>query len=113
MRLLAHNRDLEPAHPLNASDDPNLLAFGFEYRTLFDVELEECRQRMGAALLGPAIADRLKCLIEGNSRAIFLLARPAWIENACEYAGGDQRWGKATAFLIGPINDFDRRIGLI
>src|SRR5712671_4994727 len=41
MSLGALDRDFEPAHPLHVGDDPDLLAFGFEYRPLLDVELEE------------------------------------------------------------------------
>lgn len=113
MRLLARHGDLEPAHALNAGYDPDLLAFGFEHRTLFDMKFEESGQRMSAARLGSVIADRRKRLTERNSRAILLLARPAWIENSGEHARGDQRRGEARALLVGPVDNLDRRISLV
>src|SRR5262245_45725712 len=41
MGLSALDRDVEPAYALHVGDDPNLLAFSFEQRSLLDVELEE------------------------------------------------------------------------
>jgi hypothetical protein len=39
--LRALDFGFEPAHPLHVGDDPDLLPFGFEYRPLLNVELEE------------------------------------------------------------------------
>ena len=69
MRLVA-DRGLRPAHALDAGDDADLLGLGFEDRTLLDVQLEERRQRMGAAALRPAIADRLERLAEADPGAV-------------------------------------------
>src|SRR5262245_27589876 len=68
---------------------------------------------MCTAALGTAIADSLECLTECNPRAILLRPRPPWIEDSGEHPRGDQRWSEARAFLICPVNDLDRRIGLV
>src|SRR5882672_2784697 len=68
---------------------------------------------MGTAAFGPAIADRLERVTERNSGAVLLRPRPVWIEDSGEHARSDQRRGEARAFLICPVNDLDRRIGLV
>src|SRR6266581_1173155 len=66
MGLPPFDCDFEPAHPLHVSNNADLLPLGFEQRPLLDVELEECRERMCAAALGPAIANSFERLTKRN-----------------------------------------------
>ena len=113
VRVLAGDRHLVPAHRLHAGDDADVLALGFQDRPLLDVQLEERRQRMLAAALGAAIADRVERRAEGRAGAVRAGVRPVALEHPGEHAGGDHGRREARALLVGPVHHLDRRVGLV
>src|SRR3569833_3576267 len=70
MAVLADEGDLVPADRLYAGDDADVLVLGFEIGALLDVDLEERRQRVLTAALGPAIADAVERGAEGDAGAV-------------------------------------------
>ena len=114
VRILTGDRHLVPAHRLHAGDDADVLALGLQDRPLLDMQLEERRQRMLAAALGPAIADRIERRGEGH--AVAILPRLAPSPSRCTLANtpDDTIAGrKARALLVGPVHHLDRRVGLV
>src|SRR6185295_10038215 len=65
------------------------------------------------AWLGPAIADGVERRPERYSAAILTRQREVAREGAGKDAGRDHRRGEARALLVGPVDDFDRREGLV
>src|SRR5262249_27582196 len=111
--LLPFHRNFEPAHTLHAGHDTDVLALRFENWPLLDVEFEERREWVGTAAFAATIADRRERFAERRSSAILLRARPVGIEDAAKDARSNQRRGEARAFLVGPIDHLDRRMGLV
>ena len=80
VRVLAGHRHLVPAHRLHAGDDADVLAFRLQDRALLDVQFEERRQRMLAAALAAAIADRVERRGERHAIAVLPRLRPVLLE---------------------------------
>src|SRR4051795_11534257 len=68
---------------------------------------------MITAALIAAIADRIERGTEGYTFAILIGVRPLMREGAGEHAGCDHRGRKARALLVGPVDQFDRRVGFV
>ncbi len=113
VRILTGERHLVPAHRLNAGDDADVMPFGLQDRPLLDMQFEERRQRMLAAALGPAIADRIQRRGEGHAIAVHTLLGPVLLDHLGEHARRHHRRGKARALLVGPVHHLDRRVGLV
>ena len=64
MGVLAPDRHFVPAHALHSGDDADHLVLGFEYRSLFDVELEHRLELLLADGIAAAIADACEFVAE-------------------------------------------------
>ena len=97
---------------MRVGDDTDRLVFGFENRTLLDMQFERGMQRTAAARHIARIADALQFL--ADRLAVDVLARQTVVEreHAGEHARRHHRRREARAFLVGPDHDFDRMLGL-
>ena len=68
---------------------------------------------VGAGLLGAAIADALQFVEEGDAVAIGALIGILRREDAGKDARSQHGRGEARALLVGPVDDLDRRVGLV
>ena len=113
MGFLAGDRDLVPAHALDALHDADHAALGFEDRALLDMQLEHGREFARAGFLLALVADALaiprRTTCRRDPSRIGVVAR----EHAGEDARGEHGRRKARAFFVGPVDDLDRRIGLV
>ena len=112
MRLLAGQRELEPPQPLAVRHDADLLVLGLEDRPLLDVVLEVGVHLARADRLVADPADALELIAEGL--ALGVLAAIGVVErvDAGEHARRQHRRRKPRAFLVGPVGDDDRMLGL-
>ena len=113
MRLLAGDRDLVPAHALHALDDADHAAFVFEDRALLDVQLEHGAEFAHAGFLAALVADAAEFFAEALAVAIFTRIGEFGREHSGENARRQHRRRVARAFLVGPVDDLDRRVGLV
>jgi len=101
-------RHLEAALSLGTHDYADGLAFGFEYRSLLDVGLEERPRRIAARRLASRVAGGLQG--RGHGHAVRIGAREGVLERVD--AGENprpQHAGEAHAFLVRPHHDVDGR----
>src|SRR5271166_701365 len=114
VRLLSGDGNLVPALALRAGYDADRLLGGFEDRALLDMRLEIGGDGPAAYRFRAGKADPLEF---GAERDAGKIVRPcqtfAEIEDAREHAGTDHRRRKPRSFLVGPGDDFDRRLGLV
>src|SRR5712671_5273187 len=111
--LAAGDRHLEPADALDALHDADGLAFGLEDRPLLDMRLEIGAELAPAGLLRAEIADAPELLAHGLAVEVGTAVAVGLVEHAGEHARADHGRGEAGAFLVGPHDDLDRRVGLV
>ena len=104
-------RHLVPAHPLHPGDDADHRVLGLQDRALLDMQLEMRRQRMRAAGLFAAIADRVQRRLEAHAAPVSAVVCPLPGEGAGEHARRQHGRGEARALLVGPVDYLDRRRG--
>ena len=75
------------------SDDSNLLAFGFKYRSLFDVKLEECFHLALPDRLVAFPTDSLEFVSEPLSLGVRSIISPILIMHAYRKYTGSPRVG--------------------
>ena len=98
---------------LAAIDHADGLVLGFEQRALLDVQFDEARRTSGAPTGAlAAIADAVERFADAD--AVGILARQNIVGGEVADIGGrrHRRRRKARAFLVGPVADADRRLGL-
>ena len=114
MRLLAGDPDLVPALALRAGDDADRVAVGFEDRPLLDMRLEIGGDLAAAHRCGAGEADPRQFGAERDAAQIVGPAETVVeVEHAGERARAEHRRRKPRAFLVGPGDDLDRRLGLV
>ena len=62
---------------------------------------------------GAKVADGCQRITERDAGAVGARERPVALVDAAEHAGGDAARLKPRSFLVGPVDDLDRREGLV
>src|SRR5690606_7436945 len=85
---------------------------GLENGTLLDMELEIGGRRFAWHRPMAAIADPFELISEAKAGGVTALSRLIPLRQTGEDGGADHGRGKPCAFLIRPIDEIDRMIGL-
>ena len=113
VRRLAGDGDFVPADALHALHRADHAAFGFEDRALLDVQFEHRGKFARAGFFRAPVADARQLIAE--SLAVAVGARKSVVRR--KHAGEDARRQhgrrEARALFVGPVDDLDRRIGLV
>ena len=112
MLFLAGQGDLQPVQPLPVGDHTDVLALGFEDRPLLDVQLEEGVHLARADFFLTDPADPLELVAELQPRRVLAIVGPVLRMQAREHARGQHGRRKPRTFLVGPVGDHDRVLGL-
>jgi hypothetical protein len=110
--FLAGHGAFNPAQALAVGDDADILAFGFQDRTLLDMEFEEGFHWAFADGLRALEADPFQLVAEFQARRIFAVVGPVLVQHPGENAGGEHSGGETGALLVGPVGDHDGVAGL-
>jgi len=112
MALEAGDPAVIPQHALAGIDHADGLVLGFEDRTLFDVQFDEAGKFLPADRAVAAIADAVERLRHRD--ALGVLARQDVLGGEVADIGRRPHHGRreARAFLVGPVDDADRGLGL-
>ena len=113
MRLPAREFDLVPAHALHSSDNANCLLIRFEDRSLLDMKFEHGAELNRAWSYLASVADTLNGLSECHALAIDPAVGVFSGKDARMNAGAKHRRRKTRSFLIGPVDEQQRRIGFV
>src|SRR5258706_7334259 len=113
MGVLAANRYVIPPHTLHAGDDADGRAGVLQDRSLLDMKLDHGPELVSAGLLGATVADAHKRILERIAVAILAPIGKVQRECAGEHAGAEHGGGEARAFLVGPVDDLDGRVGFV
>ena len=111
MSLLPGHGDLVPSLSLHAGDHTNQPVFRLQYRPLLDVKFKIGTQFMVAAFPLAAVADALQFRHKCFSVAVLNGIGKVTLKNTGEHPRGQHRWREARAFLVGPVNQFQRGKG--
>ena len=109
MRVPALDGHVEPPLPLPAHDHADGLAVALQNGALLDVRLDEGAEPVRPASGLAAVADPGQLAGEGRAVLIGTLQREVPVQEAGVDARGQHRRGETGAFLVGPVDDFDRR----
>ena len=108
----ARQAQVEPAHPLHALHHADLPALGLEDRALLDVQLEHRaeadRARLGLATPADAVERGPEAVAPGIGPAVAVIAAVDAGPDARAQHGGRE----ARAFLVRPVDQHQRRLGL-
>ena len=112
MAFEAHDLAVVPQHALAGIDHADRLALGFQQRALLDMQFDEAAQRLRADGIRAAIADGVER--RGDADPGGVRARQNVVGGEMPGIGGraHHRRGEARAFLIGPVHQAERRLGL-
>jgi hypothetical protein len=113
MRVLAGHRHLVPADALAALHDADHRLLVLQDGTLLDMKLEHGAEFPRAHLLLALEADALELIDQDLAVTIGERVRLVAREHAGEHARPEHRLGEARAFLVGPVDELERRIGLV
>jgi hypothetical protein len=113
VRCLPDDGDFVPAHALHALHRADHAAFGFEDRALLDVQLEHRGKFARAGFFLALVADARQLIAKSLAVAVGAPIGVVGRKHAGKDAGCEHSRREARAFFVGPIDDLDRRIGLV
>ncbi|MCY1240198.1 hypothetical protein D9M72_530330 [compost metagenome] len=112
MRLAPGQREFQPPQALTVSDDADVLVFGLKDRALLDMVFEIGMHPAGADLFVADPADAFQFIAEGLSFRILAAIGEVLAVHAGKDAGGEHGRREACAFLVRPVGNDDRVLGL-
>src|SRR5271155_1788569 len=113
MGLLPCYGDFVPADALDTLYDADHAALVFEDWALLDMQFEKAGELVVAGALGALVADARQFLAERLGVAIAARIGIVGREDAGKDPGREHGGRKARAFLVGPVDELDRRVGLV
>ena len=112
MRRFPAQVDVHTEAFVSADDDSDRDFLRFEDWPLLDVQFVVGIDFAPAYGLRPGITDPFQLVAERFAVVVGQGEDPIDVEDACKGAGGDHGRGKAGAFFVGPVGDFDGPKGL-
>ena len=111
MAVLSGDHRVVPNLRLGAGDDADFFSVALQDRSLLDMQFEIGVGGEGFCGFRPAVADRVQGCLHADALGIGQRIGFFAGKNTGPDAGAHQRMAEAAAFLVGPVDQFDRRFG--